>query len=181
MRLWLTLVISGAAGCSEPASSPADLAVPDDLGAHPVTLSDGTGAEPMGVFYSFWIEPLEHGAFTDVYLVLTFIDASWKCGDPPGSFDSIAFEFTARVNGVSSSTIFSRHGPRLGPSTGGDGWAELDGDDDRLEGWDFDGGTVQVMSGGSVSGQVHFAVAGLTLDGSFTAPHCPALDFVASP
>jgi len=179
VRLWLTLVL--AAGCSEPASAPADLSVPGDLGAGPVTLSDGKTAEPMGAFYSFWIEPLEHGAFTDVYLVLTFIDAGWKCGDPPGSLDSIAFEFTARVDGVSSSTVLSRHGPRLGPSTGGDGWAELDGDDDRLEGWDFDGGTVQVQSGGSVAGQVHFSVAGLTLEGSFTAPHCDALDFVASP
>lgn len=178
MRVLLALML---AGCGESDDDAADLAVAADLAPAPVTLAGPDGGTPMSAFYSFWIEPLEHGAQTDVYLVLTLIDARWHCGDPAQSFDALGFGFAARIPGVTSSNVLQRHGPRLGPSTGGDGWAELDGEDDRLQGWDFDGGTVQVTSGGSVSGQVHFAVAGLTLDGSFTAPHCAALDFVAAP
>jgi hypothetical protein len=112
---------------------------------------------------------------------LRSIDARWQCGDPAQSFDALGFGFTAHIPGVTSSNRLERRGPQLEPTTGGDGWAELDGDDDRLQGWDFDGGTVQVGSGGTVGGRVHLSVAGLTLDGSFVAPHCAALDFVASP
>jgi hypothetical protein len=175
------LALLALVGCSEPAPLPADLGVSVDATAPGLTLSDGAGTTPMSAYYSFWLEPLENGARIDVYLLLTLVEAGWQCGDSAAGVDSLAFLFTERLSGISSTTVAGRSGPRLGPTSGGGGSAEIDQDQDRLSGWDLDAGTITTGAGGSVAGRVHFAVDRYVLDGSFTAPHCAALDFIASP
>ena len=74
--------------------------------------------------------------------------------------------------------ILARHGPDLAATSSGSGYLQLDSDDDKLDGYDLDGGVVLAGSGGSVGGRAHFAVGTIILDGKFTAARCAALDFI---
>jgi hypothetical protein len=178
-----TLLLCAACGGPTEAESP-DLGASDDLAgpgylAHPVTLTVAGNTRPMSAFYSIFVEPLETGVPLDVELVITFIDPAFSCsGTAPAPLDSISFAFQARVPGVTSSYVVGRSGPDLSALTGGMGDAELTRVDDRTS--TFDGGAT-VAPGGSVAGDVWWTSGDVLIEGTFTAPHCPALDFSAAP
>jgi hypothetical protein len=159
-----------------------DLAVAPDLVQPGVWLGlpDGT-SKSLTAFYSILVEPLENGVPQDPELVVTLIDPAFDCsGAAVANLDAISFGFAARVAGVTSSGVFSRSGPHLGPLVGGGtGTAELSADDDRY--LDLDGGAVLVAPGGMVAGDVHWSNGGVTVGGAFVAPHCALLDAAAAP
>jgi hypothetical protein len=74
--------------------------------------------------------------------------------------------------------ILARHGPDLATTSAGSGYMQIDSDDDKLRGYDLDGGTVEAGAGGSVGGRTHFEIGSIVLDGAFTASRCAALDFI---
>jgi hypothetical protein len=179
----LALLLVVAAGCDDD-SAAADLSSPADLSAsaHPVQLTVGDRVTPLAAWYSIFIEPFEAANPGQADLVVTFIDPAFTCAGPTGGLDSLSFQFLARLPGVTSNFVLARSGPDLASLVGGGtGGAELTAVDDRYMSWDADGGTVSVGAGGMVSGTVHWTDGNVTVDGTFTAPHCAALDFAAAP
>lgn len=147
--------------------------------AAPLTLTVGATSKPLAAWYSFYVRPLsDEPSDVGVYLVVTAIDPAFKCDGTGGNFDAISFMFLSAQAGIDSSQILARSGPDLAATSGGTGYLQLDRVDDRLMGYDLDGGVVEAGMG-SVSGQASFAIgASLTLDGSFTASRCALLDFI---
>lgn len=135
----------------------------------------------MDAWYSFYREPLEPGAPNDIELIVTFVEPPFAClpATRP-DLDALSFVFLARLNGIQAAAVFSRSGPALGPTSGGSGYCELDTVDDRFREV-ADGGVIVVGEGGSLTGIVEFTTGAYTVAGSFTARHCPVLDFAASP
>ena len=64
--------------------------------------------------------------------------------------------FRERGVGAITTSIISRRGPDFGNSVGGNASGRLLRDDNRYAGYELDGGTVSVGSGGYVGGQLHF-------------------------
>lgn len=151
-----------------------------DLQAAPLTLTVGGDARPMRAWYSFYVRPLsDEKEQAGVYLVITAIDPAFDCAGAAGNVDAISFLFSARgAAGISTAMVLARHGPDLATTSGGEGYAQIDSDDDRLDGYDLDGGAVFAGSGGSVTGSTHYVIGGIVLDGEFTAARCSALDFI---
>jgi hypothetical protein len=134
----------------------------------------------MSAYYGFYVQPIttDESAPPAVYLVVTAIDPSFRCdGSAPGAVDALTLLFQDRSAGATTMTVLSRRGPDLGATVAGDASATLDGEQDGLLGYDLDAGTVQAGAG-QVSGQMRFTVGDVTLDGSFVAPRCAALDFI---
>jgi len=168
-----------AVGCSAPDGAAADLGARDQAIPTGLTLTVGAGARPMAAYYSIYVAPLSESGTQQVELLVTAIDPAYACGAPPAGLDAVTFSFLARLPGVDSDGVFARSGPTLAGTSGAAGTAQLTAVDDRFEG--ADGGAIFVGAGGSVSGEVHYQLApGVRLDGAFTAPHCPALDFAAA-
>ena len=173
IALALASLLGGCGG--DPTTSP-DLGVgSSDQGT--LTLTAGGRARPMAAYYSFYVEPLSEDGPPGVYLVVTAVDPVFDCAHPAGGIDALSFLFDQRTAGASTTTVLSRRGPDLDAVVGGSGSATLDAEDDRLDGYDLDGGTVSAGAG-QVAGRMHFSGGGVVLDGAFTAPHCPALDFI---
>jgi hypothetical protein len=143
-------------------------------------LTTPSGTRTMDAWYGVFVEPLEgpNGA-PIAMLVVAFVDPAWGCrGD--NNEDSVSFSFDEWSPGVVSSTVLSRSGPLLGPTSGGSGQVSLSTVDDRYLG-PGDMGPL-VGDGGQVDGKVAFDFGnGLALDGSFRAPHCALLDFRNAP
>jgi hypothetical protein len=145
-----------------------------------ITLQSASGTQPMGAWYGVFLEPLEGPNSSPIArLVVAFVDESWACsGDFTG--DAVSFSFDVFSAGSTSSTVLSRSGPDLSPTSGGSGQVTLDHVDDRYQG-QGDGGPI-VADGGHLDGHADFDFGGgVRLKGSFRAPHCPALDFRNAP
>jgi hypothetical protein len=172
------VVVGVVAGCG-PSSGIGDMSAPGpDMQAAPLTLTVGGSSRPMRAFYSFYVRPLaEDPAEVGVFLVVTAIDPAFACDGGSGDYDALSFLFGSMVPGTSTSMLLARHGPDLAPTSGGAGYMQLDRVDDRLAGYDLDGGVVAAGMG-SVGGRAHFAVGDIVLDGGFTASRCAALDFI---
>lgn len=179
MAVFALFVALGSGGCGEDATTSPDLGVGSSDQGATLTLTAAGRTQPMAAVYSFYVEPLaDNPAEEGVYLVVTAIDPAFDCAHPAGGFDVLSFLFQARGAGATSTTVLTRRGPDLDAATGGSGSATLDADDDRLSGYDLDGGTVSAGAGGSVAGHLHFDGGGVTVDGAFDAARCAALDFI---
>jgi len=115
---------------------------------------------------------VEYGLFDDG------IDPAFDCAHPSGTLDSVSFLFRERGVGAITDSLAARRGPDFGLTIGGNVSGRLSRDDDRYVGYELDGGVVDVGSGGSVGGTLHFDVGNIVVDGPFGAPHCAALDVV---
>jgi hypothetical protein len=156
-------------------------ASPDMQAAPPLTLTVAGNTRPMSAWYSFYVRPLaDDPAEIGVYLVVTAIDPAFACSGPAPDVDALSFLFGSRLPGTSTSMLLARHGPDLATTSSGSGYMQLDSDDDKLGGYDLDGGVVFAGSGGSVGGRVHFTIGSIVLDGKFTATRCAALDFIVA-
>ncbi len=143
-----------------------------------VTVAGGP-PRPLDAYYSFYVNVLPDESVGGTFLLVTAVDPAFDCAQPTGGLDALAFIFqAARGVGATTTTILSARGPDFDTVTGGSGMVTLTADDDRLSGYDLDGGTVSAGSGGSVAGTLHFAAGSVTVDGSFTAARCAALDFI---
>jgi hypothetical protein len=149
-----------------------------DMQAAGLTLSGAGRSRSMAAYYSYYVRPLSDDSDAGVYLVITAIDPAFRCqGGDVSALDALSFLFPSRTAGAVSATVIARHGPALGATTGSGGTITLDSVDDRLGGYDLDGGVV-TSGDGSVTGHAAFTIDSFTLDGSFTAPRCAALDFI---
>ena len=159
-----------------------DLSAPSpDMQAAPLTLTVAGRSRPMRAFYSFYVRPLaDDPAEVGVYLVITAIDPDFTCSGTTPDVDALSFLFNARAPGTSTSMLLARHGPDLAATSSGSGYMQLASDDDRLRGYDLDGGVVEAGSDGSVLGLAHFGIDSIVLDGAFTATRCAALDFIVA-
>ena len=167
----------GLAGCGTDPVTPTDLSAVSDLSGATLTLTVGGQSRPMSAWYSFYVQPLNDDGPPGTYLVVTAIDPAFDCGQPAAGLDTLSFLFHDRGAGALSHEVSARRGPDLDSTLGGDGSATLTVDDDRYGGYNLDGGSV-IAGAGMVDGSLHFAVDAVTLDGAFSAPHCPALDFI---
>ena len=146
-----------AGGCGEDATTTPDLSVgPPDLGATTLTLTVGGSARAMAAYYSFYIAPLPDEGPGGAFLLVTAVDPAFDCAHPSGDLDALSFLFRERGVGAITTSIISRRGPDFGTSVGGNASGRLLRDDDRYVGYELDGGTVSVGSGGYVGGQLHF-------------------------
>jgi hypothetical protein len=174
--------VTGLGACGANAA-PQDFSVPDaaaDLAPEKLVLTVNGDARPLDAYYSLFVEPFSETGPTEVTLVVTLIDPAFTCAGAPSGLDAVSFGFAAIEAGVDTTGVFSRAGPTLGATTGGSGSCQLAAADARYLG--EDGGAVEVSPGGRVAGEVHYQLAPqIRVDGPFSAPHCPALDFVASP
>ena len=150
-------------------------------GAAPrVSLETPSGQEPLASWYGVFVVPLEGPNSSPIAkLLVAFVDPTWGCqGDFTG--DAVSFSFDVFSAGSVSSTVLSRSGPLLGPSSGGSGQVAITRDDDRYQGMG-DMGPI-VGSGGIVDGTVDYDFGGgLKLAGTFVAPNCAALNFRNAP
>jgi hypothetical protein len=180
VRRWLLAFACVAACTAKGSTLMTDLsAASPDLQAAPLTLTIAGQARPLSAFYSFYVRPLaDDPAEVGVYLVVTAIDPAFTCSGPAPDVDALSFLFGARAPGTSTSMLLARHGPDLAATSSGMGYMQLDSDDDRLRGYDLDGGVVAAGSGGSVSGRAHFVIDSIVLEGEFRATRCAALDFI---
>ncbi|MDB4965722.1 MAG: hypothetical protein JWN44_1411 [Myxococcales bacterium] len=178
MSATLAGVLVAATGCGEEPNTSPDLGVGSSDQGGQLTLTVRGQARPMAAWYSFYYEPLSDERPAGVYLVVTAVEPGFDCAHPSGAFEAISFLFPARFAGTYSANIVARRGAALGATTGSGGSAELDGDDDRLSGWDLDAGVISSSPGGSVAGRMHYVEGDVLLDGAFVAPRCAALDFI---
>jgi hypothetical protein len=144
-------------------------------------LTAGGRQAPLAAYHSFFAE-LEHVA-PEYFLLVTFVDPAFSCTGPVGGLDALSFSFADPAPGATSSTVLARAGPRFGSATGGTGSITLRSVDVNLPA--VDGGAVVVDAGGRVSGDARYRLDGtigpIDIEGSFDAPHCAALDFLAAP
>jgi hypothetical protein len=171
-------VALAAGGCGEDATTSPDLGVGTlDQRATLILSVDGR-TRPMAAWYSFYVEPLSDERPPGVYLIVTAVDPAFDCARPSPDLDAVSFVFHDRVAGAYTTTVVSRRGPDLGGTIGVGASAELDAVDDRLGGWDLDGGTVSAGDGGSVAGRLEYRDGTVAVEGAFTATRCATLDFV---
>jgi hypothetical protein len=167
----------GATGCGEDATTPPDLSIgPPDQG-DTLTLSVAGRTRPMVAWYSYYVEPLSDERPPGVYLVITAIEPGFDCAHPAPGFDSVSFLFRDRAANAYTTTVLARSGPDLSGTVGPGASAELDAVDDRLTGYDLDGGIV-TAGAGSASGRIDYRDGTTILGGSFAASYCAALDFI---
>ncbi len=171
--------VLGAAGCNRHPTTSSDLSVGSSDQGATLTLTGAGAPRALAAYYSFYVQPIvtDENQPPTVYLVITAVDPAFDCAHPAAGLDALSFLFADASPGAVSTTVLSRRGPTLGGLVGGDGSATLDAVDDRFAGYDLDGGTV-AAGDGSVAGRLHFAGGAVTLDGSFVAPRCAALDFI---
>jgi hypothetical protein len=175
--LYAVVFLIGA--CAPPDGAAGDLGARDLPAPAGVTLTAGAASRPLAAYYSIYVAPLSETGGQQVELLVTLIDPAYVCGAPTAGLDAVTLSFLARLPGVDASGVFSRSGPTLGGTSAATGTAQLTAVDDRFEG--ADGGAIFVGAGGSAAGEVHYQLGpGLRIDGAFTAPHCPALDFAAA-
>ncbi|HEY2749466.1 MAG TPA: hypothetical protein VGL86_32830 [Polyangia bacterium] len=157
-----------------------DLGVgPPDLGATMLTLTVGDAApRALAAYYSFYVSPLPDEGPGGTFLVVTAVDPAFDCAQPSGTLDALSFLFRERGVGAISDSLAARRGPDFVETLGGDVSGRLSRDDDRYAGYELDGGVVEVGSGGSVAGTLHFDEGDVVVDGPFGAEHCPALDVI---
>jgi hypothetical protein len=171
-----------AGGCHAPGDGPG-LGAPDLSGSRPsgpLRLVDRSITRPLIAYYSIAINVRpERGESREPVLVVTCVDPAYPCvGRPSGSVDLISLGFLSFASGTGG-TLISRQGPRVGPTMGTAGYAQLDSGDVRYGG--VDGGVI-IGAGGHATGAVTFELApDLALEGLFDATYCQALDFYGTP
>jgi hypothetical protein len=159
----------------------ADLSAMTDAAMPGAWLTSASGSRPLAAWYGFYVQPLTDEGTAGTLLVVTLVDPAFRCdGSAATGLDALSIGFAARQPGVSAIGVIARVGPTLGPTTAQIGWAELTAVDDRFGG--EDGGVVIVAPGGHVAGEAHYQLApDVRVDGTFDAPHCSFIDFVAEP
>ncbi|HWE29018.1 MAG TPA: hypothetical protein VHB97_13510 [Polyangia bacterium] len=167
----------GISGCGADPVTPDDLSAVSDLSGATLTLTAGGTTRALSAWYSFYVQPLNDDGPPGTYLVVTAIDPKFDCTTPAAGLDTLSFLFHDRGAGATSTEVSARRGPDLDGTLGGSGTATLTVDDDQYVGYDLDGGVV-MAGAGMVDGSLHFAVDAVTIDGTFAAPHCHALDFI---
>ncbi len=150
----------------------------------PLRLTVGAARSPLAAWYSIFVEPLADGPTIDALLVVTFVEKSFRCGELTDGLDALSVSWEPGTPGATSATVLGRAGPHLAAATGARGTATLRTVDARYQG--FDAPAIHVAPGGRVTGAVRLAFdggdgGGIAVDGDFDAPHCAALDFVATP
>jgi hypothetical protein len=170
-----------ASGCHDSTES-ADLGAADLSASRPVgplRLVDGAITRTLAAYYSIAINVRpETGEPREPLLVVTCIDPAYSCVGRPSGVDLVSLGFLSFASGTGG-TIISRQGPRVGPTSGSAGYSQLDAGDVRYAG--VDGGVI-IGPGGHATGVVTIQLAAdLSLEGSFDATYCPALNFYGTP
>ena len=167
----------GLSGCGADPITPTDLSAVSDISGATLTLTVAGKTRALTAWYSFYVQPLNDDGPPGTYLVVTAIDPAFDCTQPAAGLDTLSFLFHDRGAGATSTEVSARRGPDLDSTLGGSGSATLTVDDDQYGGYNLDGGAV-IAGAGMVAGSLHFAVDAVTIDGTFAAPHCHALDFI---
>jgi hypothetical protein len=161
------------AGCSGGSHGPADLSATadlQDLSVGAVQLYTPTETRPLDSYFSL------AGINGTIAIVITFVDRSFVCTGPvPSTVDVMSVLFPTPEAGATSDSIAVRSGPTLGAASDPAGSANIDVLAVRAT--EIDGGFI-VGDNGRVSGGVAFTFAGgVSVRGSFEAPHCAPFDY----